>query len=225
MNLRRFLFLPFLTAALVVGCSANVVEEDAEESTDELKSHTACAAMLCAPGTVCKLYGRHARCVPAACTHGGKGYKPGQSFKVRCNTCVCTASGIVCTKMVCPPPPSTCTYGGKTYNHGQSFPSTDGCNTCSCGAGGAIACTEMACACNPASEHNNKYVGASPAQCAVIRFVCEPGTSYFANACGCGCQQPADCPAFVNCMPGPGAPSPHCSAEARGRCPYTEIAF
>lgn len=38
-----------------------------------------------------------------------------------------------------------CTYEGVSYAPGESFPASDGCNTCSCSAGGAIACTEMAC--------------------------------------------------------------------------------
>ena len=39
-----------------------------------------------------------------------------------------------------------CLYGGEVYRPGQSFPSTDGCNTCSCSPGGAVACTLRACA-------------------------------------------------------------------------------
>ena len=39
----------------------------------------------------------------------------------------------------------TCGYAGKTYRSGTTFPSTDGCNTCSCGSSGAVACTLMAC--------------------------------------------------------------------------------
>src|SRR6266478_6160345 len=42
-------------------------------------------------------------------------------------------------------PAASCSYGGKSYSVGQSFPSTDGCNSCSCSAGGAVACTERAC--------------------------------------------------------------------------------
>jgi hypothetical protein len=38
-----------------------------------------------------------------------------------------------------------CTFGGETYPNGASFPSDDGCNTCSCQAGG-IVCTTRACA-------------------------------------------------------------------------------
>jgi len=38
-----------------------------------------------------------------------------------------------------------CTYGGHTYAVGASFPATDGCNTCTCGAGGVVGCTKIGC--------------------------------------------------------------------------------
>jgi len=40
---------------------------------------------------------------------------------------------------------ATCNYNGEPKFEGESFPSDDGCNTCTCGAGGLIACTERAC--------------------------------------------------------------------------------
>src|SRR5688572_4202660 len=40
---------------------------------------------------------------------------------------------------------TTCAYGGKNHAVGATFPSTDGCNTCTCGAGGTVACTDKAC--------------------------------------------------------------------------------
>jgi hypothetical protein len=33
------------------------------------------------------------------------------------------------------------------------------------------------------------YVGQSQDECARIRFVCEPGWSYFSDDCGCGCTK------------------------------------
>ena len=39
-----------------------------------------------------------------------------------------------------------CLYGGERYDVGDSFPSDDGCNSCSCTAGGQVACTLRACA-------------------------------------------------------------------------------
>ncbi len=38
-----------------------------------------------------------------------------------------------------------CYYNEKPYQVGESFTADDGCNTCSCGLNGQIACTEMAC--------------------------------------------------------------------------------
>ncbi|WP_437674607.1 hypothetical protein [Sorangium sp. So ce131] len=34
-----------------------------------------------------------------------------------------------------------------------------------------------------------KYVGKSADECARIRFVCEPGWTYFSDDCGCGCTK------------------------------------
>jgi len=41
-----------------------------------------------------------------------------------------------------------CESNGKHYAQGESFPSSDGCNTCSCGERGAIQCTLAYCAPN-----------------------------------------------------------------------------
>jgi hypothetical protein len=38
-----------------------------------------------------------------------------------------------------------CAYGGATHPVGSTFPSTDGCNTCTCGVRGAVSCTKRAC--------------------------------------------------------------------------------
>lgn len=84
--------------------------------------------------------------------------------------------------------PVTCSYGGKTFDAGSSFPSTDRCNTCSCGANGTVYCTKMACVCNPDSEPYRNYLGTA-ASCATIRYSCTTGWHAFTNACGCGCEQ------------------------------------
>ncbi|AUX48047.1 hypothetical protein SOCE26_095730 [Sorangium cellulosum] len=34
-----------------------------------------------------------------------------------------------------------------------------------------------------------KYVGKSQDECARIRFICEPGWTYFSDDCGCGCTK------------------------------------
>ncbi len=123
-------------------------------------------------------------------------------------------------------PPLGCFYNGAQHSVGENFPSADGCNTCVCGPDGGVGCTKRAClpppSCDPSKEPNRKYVAHSPEQCMLVRYACEPNTVGFSNACGCGCEQPATCPAFINCMPGPGPSS--CAAD-RARCPYTPVAF
>jgi len=90
---------------------------------------------------------------------GGKTYQIGESFKLDCNTCTCTASGAACTAMACladggadlsptdarPAADSgvVCTHDGTTLLPGQSV--FDGCNTCTCGESGAMMCTAQAC--------------------------------------------------------------------------------
>lgn len=88
--------------------------------------------------------------------------------------------------------PARCRVDGREYEVGERFPAADGCNTCTCEEDGRIACTEIACiGCDPASEPHRRYVATSTDACAVIRFVCEADTHYFANECGCGCEDDA----------------------------------
>lgn len=82
---------------------------------------------------------------------------------------------------------STCAYDGQTYQSGQSFPSTDGCNTCTCGSSGSVGCTKKACVCDPANEPDRNYLG-TPQQCMTMRYTCPSGWSPFQNSCGCGCE-------------------------------------
>ena len=83
---------------------------------------------------------------------------------------------------------TTCAYDGETYDSGDSFPSTDGCNTCTCGTNGSVGCTKRACACDPANEPWRSYIG-TPQQCMTIRYTCSAGKVPFQNSCGCGCEE------------------------------------
>jgi hypothetical protein len=91
----------------------------------------------------------------------------------------------------------------------------------------SICCTQIWCAkatsdagaCNPSAEYNRTYAGTSPAQCALIDYSCPANTSMFSNPCGCGCEQAASCPHYVDCMPGPSTLNPLCSSSAS--CPYS----
>lgn len=44
-----------------------------------------------------------------------------------------------------PAAPVTCEWEGAVWQPGDSFPAGDGCNTCTCGEGGAVLCTKRAC--------------------------------------------------------------------------------
>jgi len=100
--------------------------------------------------------------------------------------------------------------------------STIWCAT-SVGSGGTGGSGGVA-SCDPEREHDRVYAGDSPEACMVIRWPCPLNAEWFSNACGCGCEQSADCPEFVDCMPGPD-PRPGCSADELARCPYTHVAF
>ena len=157
------------------------------------------------------------------CLYGDEWHAYGESFPADdgCNTCTCTPQGVMCTLMAC-----GCLYGGQFYLVGESFPATDGCNTCTCMQAGHVACTEMYCPpddCDPAAEWWRDYIG-TPETCPLIHFVCPGDATYFANDCGCGCEQPEDCPEWFNCMPGPGAP-PCDVAWIEQHCPYSGIAW
>ena len=79
-------------------------------------------------------------------------------------------------------------------------------------------------ACNPGAEYERSYVASSPALCATIRYTCPAKTTGFQNDCGCGCEQSAACPQYLDCMPGSGPGDPLCDTSS-GDCPYTVRAF
>jgi len=54
---------------------------------------------------------------------------------------LCTLGQLGCTG----PGSDICRYNGRDYHAGDTFPAADGCNTCSCTAGGSVGCTERAC--------------------------------------------------------------------------------
>ncbi len=120
-----------------------------------------------------------------------------------------------------------CEWNGVGYSVGERFPAGDGCNHCFCDEGGSVACTEMACLppCDPAEEYWRDYVGESPEICTRIFFVCPEYTAYFANDCGCGCEQSPDCPEWIDCMPAVPPGSPCNDPTFFARCPYTQIVY
>lgn len=75
--------------------------------------------------------------------------------------------------------------------------------------------------CQPGLDKH--YVYAAYAEdCPTFTIYCPAGSSPFVNDCGCGCEQPADCPDWVDCMPTTGSISHLCSTSAE--CPFTDRA-
>jgi hypothetical protein len=90
---------------------------------------------------------------------------------------------------------ATCDYQGRAHPPGITFAAGDGCNTCSCGDRGLLACTHRSCLCDPKAEQLQRtYECTSPSECASIRFSCPENTTAFQNACGGGCEQSPSCP-------------------------------
>lgn len=104
--------------------------------------------------------------------------------------------GACVDRYTCEPPAGVCKYDGQVYEAGASFPASDGCNTCTCGPDGSVACTEKACICDYDAP-GRKWVAQSPERCATVRFACEEGMRPFFNDCGCGCE-----PAVEECRVG-----------------------
>lgn len=104
---------------------------------------------------------------------------------------------------------------------GARWETGDGCSACWCAPGGDIECEADACACDPGSEWWRSYVATDPMMCQLIDYACPESTTGFSNACGCGCQQSASCPQYIDCMPPKGCDP----AAVQQKCPYTKIAF
>ncbi len=137
----------------------------------------------------------------------------------------CYSNSICCSQVWCvSPEPVTC----------QAFPACADDETevkeCPPGAscvertlcGSTILCAPAETPCDASAEPSRDYVGDSPEMCQLIKYACPEDTSWFSNACGCGCEQSPDCPESVNCMPG-WDPEDDVSAlcDQPDVCPYT----
>ena len=205
-------------ACTLIGCvAACEYLGESYEVGDVFPAGDNCNTCTCLePGEVaCSIGG----CTNEQCSYEGFFHEPGDTWlsNDQCTSCTCVAggnsecvSGVTCT---------TCYYTGELHQSGESFPSVDGCNTCTCDGGG-VACTEIACACNPEGEWYRDYVG-DPESCQVIDYVCPDGTTSFFNECGCGCEQPTSCPKAFDCMP----PSACDIQSLQQLCPYSGIAL
>jgi hypothetical protein len=112
--------------------------------------------------------------------------------------------------------PAGCTYDGQAYPVGADFPSTDGCNTCSCGPNGSVGCTKRACAqtCDyngishdvgdsfPSADLCNTCTCMAGGNVACTERACLPSCDGFTCATGRHCQvcRTANGPAPV-CLP------------------------
>jgi hypothetical protein len=116
------------------------------------------------------------------CKQDGKSYALHETFPSSdgCNSCACAADGsIACTNRACVDGGGGSDGGtgagvvdGKSHPVGETFPSPDGCNSCTCSAGGNAACTERGCA---------------PAACTYGGKSYAVGDTFSANDCGNTC--------------------------------------
>lgn len=150
-----------------------------------------------------------------------------------CNTCTCLPgsrptgiAAVSCTQRDCV---GSCSYAGTMHANKDSFAATDGCNTCTC-SNGSVLCTKNACACEPALEYWRDYSDMSPNGCDPRDLTCPEGSAPFGNACGCGCEQSVECPAYFDCWASPMddmPPAPDRSSCATSalflKCPLTPL--
>lgn len=87
--------------------------------------------------------------------------------------------------------------------------------------GNTITCMVRGSACYPGYEPDRDYASESPDMCTVIDYVCPAGTTAFSNDCGCGCEQPEECPDYLNCTPSGDPEDVHDPLCDSDECPYT----
>lgn len=75
--------------------------------------------------------------------------------------------------------------------------------------------------CEP-DDPNRQYVGENLQQCAVVDLSCGDGLEAFEDECGCGCEQEATCPRYIDCMPGSDV---HTGCSDSAECPLSERVY
>ncbi len=158
------------------------------------------------------------------CTVGEDTHAVGDTFSAPdgCNSCTCQeGQQIMCTAMACGGEggsgngggqgggaSGTCNYAGVEHAAGDTFPSDDGCNGCSCGDDGMVACTAKACAEEGCEIGGVFYpVGSGPGGCGAC-FCLEGG--------GVACTDEYCGPVCPDELPKDGEP---CDAEGES-CSY-----
>ena len=142
----------------------------------------------------------------------------------------CYSMSMCCSTIWCAKPTAQCTAvptcdSGDTQVQGTCPASASCYQRTVCGT--TISCVKStADTCNPTNEYNRHYFATSSDSCQVVKFACPANTTAFFNSCGCGCEQDASCPQYVDCMPGPGTQDPLCATTGgQDRCPYTTRAM
>jgi len=119
--------------------------------------------------------------------------------------------------------PDACSPGASCY------PRFMCCTTIWCEKSGAASdgggATDAGAACDTTLDPQRHYTSTDPKGCALLGAPCPAYTTPFSDACGCGCEQDLTCPAFIDCMPGPGVPDPRCSTTGPVPCPYSTRAY
>ena len=158
---------------------------------------------------------------------------------------MCHSVSVCCSTIWCATEPAQCDAfpacdEGDTVLEGACPPDVRGCYSRSlCGT--TIWC--LTSPCGPANAHNRVYVSKDPTECNAVDFNCRTELTAFRDECGCGCEQPADCPQYFYCRPNPenadAAPNPgapgalpapippvpmYCDPAELLRCPLSEIA-
>lgn len=203
--------------ALLAGCGATVSPGGgADGGADTAADTTVDGAVDTAPG-VCTMPGGWTCPVGRSCPSPDG-----------CNTCACGPDGnVACTLRGCvdagPPvdvsPPGCALPRGGVCARGATCPAGDGCNTCTCDAGGSLACTRLACIpdggtrpCRSFADCGRGEECAGPPGCGTP-WSCRPSmgcTPDIALFCGC------DGVTFEGSSSCPGRPYQH-----TGRCSGT----
>lgn len=79
-----------------------------------------------------------------------------------------------------------------------------------------VTCQQNEALCDRDAQPFRKYLG-QRSECVDLEFSCPEHTRRFNDVCGCGCEQPENCPLSVSCLPS-GEVHPLCNAD---ECPYT----
>lgn len=141
-----------------------------------------------------------------------------------CSRCFCDHGTVDCIADGCR---QVCVDRGRTFADGAKVEmEEDGYNQCQCQAG-SVVCTDLSVLCVHYDDYWHKYVASTAAECAAIRFDCPAPTTYFANACGCGCEQNPACPRYLICRGDPAVPAQAtCPPDEQiAACPYSEVVY